>query len=138
MDETTGCGTTIGHALAEWTAQDQAHAESGAFYALNWEEVDADFISRRAIEGLSEVYARYFIGTEQGRGIVLRAAEECGLGGKKFGKPGMAVGIIAGKIACLQAAADFDLVFRDNDDFDARVIEGLDADEVGRVVGELY
>ena len=138
MDKTTDCEITIGDAFAEWTAQDQADAEASAFYTLNWEEVDADFIARRAIEGFAEVYARNFIGTEQGREIVLRVAEECGIDGEKFGRPCWAVGIIAGKIACQQAVADFDLVFRDNEDFDDRVMEGLDAVEVERSVGELY
>ena len=138
MDESMGRSAAIKDALAEWAAQDQIDAESSAFYALNWEEVDGDFISRRAIEGLAEVYARHFIGTQQGRAIVLRVAEECGLDGETFGMPGKVVGIIAGKIAWLQAAADFDLVFRDNDDFDDRVMEGLDSAEIERAVGELY
>lgn len=110
-------------AIAEWSAETELEALRAAAEQLDWSTFgDHGVMRSRAFLALSELYADWLIATEHGRDAVescISAEEQSGYASRN---PGRSFGMLAGKIAMLQAEADLDRMFFDDDAFEERIL----------------
>lgn len=125
-------------AIAEWDAKTEAEAMRAAAEQLGRSNLrDRGAMEPRALLALAGLYADWFIATAHGRDAVEACISAEGQSEYGSRNPGRSFGMLAGRIAMLQAEADLDRMFFDDDAFDGRILCDVAGYDVEVALGEI-
>mgnify|MGYP004724969045 CR=1 FL=1 len=114
---------SMSEAIAEWNARTEAEAMRAAAEQLDRSNLrDRGAMESRALLALAGLYADWLIATACGRDAVEACISAEGQSGYGSRNPGRSFGMLAGKITMLQAEADLDRMFFDDDALDERIL----------------